>query len=407
MGKPKAKAKKNIEENEFLNDLIEEVKSIDNSQDDVEDDSLNSQYNILTPATRSKISDDQKINPLFMDSVARDSGARKSSKDDQDSSELPTVFAHLNENIKAPKLRMGREDGPSDEREVDRSNLTTPSNEQIPKFPSETYRSNSDQSTSTAATMSSTAATTEADRTIAVEGAKGNRAILQEKVATGALRGTRNGQVYTSLDASLAQSETLKIAQTRIKELEIEIDRLRTENDDLASAGDVVTRRVEDLQIRVHRLEKEKSELADQSKNEQLILKGNLQFKDAELSKAKVKLDDLDMRIKSDFRKIRVRERELENRLELVRGEKQALMRAKDEKILDLQRRLDQYKSELDLYRSKVQDLNKIMESQHDQMQKTVRALRIALVNLEHEDSSDMQVENSSERDSEDQKKAK
>ena len=161
------------------------------------------------------------------------------------------------------------------------------------------------------------------------------------------------------------------------------------------------------MQIRVHRLEKEKGDLADQSRNEQLILKGNLQFKDAELSKAKAKLDDLDMRIKSDFRKIRVRERELENRLELVRGEKQALMRAKDEKILDLQRRLDQYKSELDLYRSKVQDLNKIMESQHDQMQKTVRALRIALVNLEHEDSSDMQVENSSERDSEDQKKAK
>lgn len=405
MGKPKAKAKKNIEENEFLNDLIDEVKSIDNSQDDVEDDSLNSQYNILSPATRSKIDDDQKINPLFMDSVAVESDSGRGNKDSSD--DLPTVFAHLNENIKAPKLRMGQEDGPRDESEVDASNLTTPSNEQIPKFPPETLRGNSDQSTSTAATMSSTAVNTEADRTIAVEGAKGNRAILQEKVATGALRGTRNGQVYTSLDASLAQSETLKIAQTRIKELEIEIDRLRTENDDLASAGDVVTRRVEDLQIRVHRLEKEKGDLADQSRNEQLILKGNLQFKDAELSKAKAKLDDLDMRIKSDFRKIRVRERELENRLELVRGEKQALMRAKDEKILDLQRRLDQYKSELDLYRSKVQDLNKIMENQHDQMQKTVRALRIALVNLEHEDSSDMQVENSSERDSEDQKKAK
>ena len=55
MGKPKAKAKKNIEENEFLNDLIDEVKSIDNSQNDVEDDSLNSQYNILSPATRSRL----------------------------------------------------------------------------------------------------------------------------------------------------------------------------------------------------------------------------------------------------------------------------------------------------------------------------------------------------------------
>ena len=393
MGKAKSKAKKSIEENEFLNDLIDEVKSIDGSDDEVEDDSLSSQFNMLTPSSRAD-SSGGKHNPLFANN-----NSEKNPDDD-----LPTVFAHIRKDIKAPNLKKSTAQEKAVEVEIeDKSNdLTTPSIEPEPKV-----EKNESQNTSTAATMGSTVANAEPDRTIAVAGARGNRAILQEKVAPGALRGTRNGQVYTSLDASLAQAETLKIAQSRIKEMELEIDRLRTENDDLASAGDVVTRRVEDLQIRVHRLEKEKSDLADQSRNELLILRGNLQFKDTELSKAKAKLEDLDMRIKSDFRKIRVRERELENRLELVRGEKQALMRAKDEKILDLQRRLDQYKSELDLYRAKVQDLNKIMENQHDQMQKTVRALRIALVNLEHDDSSDMQVENSSEGDSEDQKKAK
>lgn len=392
MGKPKVRAQKAIEENEFLNDLIDQVNNQNsNNDEEIIDDSASSELHVLTPSTHAD-DDYAKIDPYISNNI----GKSKNNDDD-----LPTVFAHIKKDIKAPKLTHNQ-DADKNPEVVSTSNDKTVASIDYSEKP---VRENTEQDT--AATMGSTVANAESDRTVAVEGARGQRPILQEKVATGALRGTRNGQVYTSLDASLAQSETLKIAQSRIKELEVEIDRLRTENDDLASAGDVVTRRVEDMQIRLHRLEKEKSELAEQSRSEVLILKGNLQYKDSELSKTKAKLDDLDMRIKSDFRKIRVRERELENRLELVRGEKQALMRAKDEKILDLQRKLDQYKSELDLYRAKVQDLNKIMENQHDQMQKTVRALRIALVNLEHEDSSEMQVENSSENDSEDQKKAR
>lgn len=387
MGKAKSKAKKTFEENEFLNDLIEEVKLQDGTDDEVTYDSLSSQFNVLAPSENQKM-----VNVLISEGTSVESN-----HDSTEEENLATVFEHVKKDIKAPKLK------PTSNQQNEQ---TVPSIDAQPHVVQE----QAGQVTATAATNG------ESDRTIAVEGARGNRPILQEKVATGSLKGTRNGQVYTSLDASLAQAETLKIAQARIKELELEADRLRMENDDLASAGDVVTRRVEDLQIRLHRLEKEKSDLKDQSKNELLILKGNLQFKEKELSKTKAKLEDLDMRIKSDFRKIRVRERELENRLELVRGEKQALVRNKDEKILDLQRKLDQYKSEIDLYRAKVHDLNKIMESQHDQMQKTIRALRIALVNLEHEDNEgsegnedkhDLQAENFSENDSKEQKKAR
>ena len=400
MGKVKPKAKKSIEENEFLNDLIDEVKAQDNSEDEMSDE-LSEKFNVLAPHTR-KDNDDHRIN-LFAESRAGDS-----------SDDLPTVFKHIRKDIKAPKLRQSLHGDDNDEvvnveQEEEPQRPQPRANDKTIASADSMNSSNQDTAAqnSTLATAGATVPNGEPDRTIAVEGARGGRPVLQERVASGALKGTRSGQVYTSLDASLAQAETLKIAQSRIKELEIEIDRLRTENDDLASAGDVVTRRVEDLQIRLHRLEKEKHDLQDQSKSEMLILRGNLQFKETELSKTKAKLEDLDMRMKSDFRKIRVRERELENRLELVRGEKQALMRAKDEKILDLQRKLDQYKSELDLYRAKVQDLNKIMENQHDQMQKTIRALRIALVNLEHEDSSDTQTESSSEEDSDEMKKAK
>lgn len=386
MGKPK-KSKKTVEDNEFLKDLIDEVKSIDGSDDEDSDESLSGQFDVLGART-SQDSSYKKIDAFLSDNVAQN-----------EEEQLPTVFAHIKKDIRAPKLKQSENLVTADKSEAQNNDKTLPSID-----PS----ASTSQDTAAQNTMS-IASGTNADRTVAVEGARGNRPLLQEKVVSGSLKGTRNGQVYTSLDASLAQAETLKIAQSRIKELEIEIDRIRQENDDLASAGDVVTRRMEDLQIRLHRLEKEKGDLQDRSRSELLILKGNLQYKETELSKTKARLEDLDLRVKSDFRKIRVRERELENRLELVRSEKQALMRSKDEKILDLQRKLDQYKSELDMYRAKVQDLNKLMENQHDQMQKTIRALRVALINLEHDESSTDQGRNhsSSEDDSDDERKAK
>jgi DNA-binding XRE family transcriptional regulator len=374
MGKAKARAKNQNDENEFLNDLINEIKLDEDSDDEVSDDSdsLSERFSVLSPD--KAIKNDKPIKDPFKSIYDSD-------YDSDD--ELPTAFANIKKGIKV--------EASSDQRaETPESSNQNRSNEKTIV---------SDPTAQTARNTETIATSEEPDRTVAVTGARG-RQVIQEKVATGALKGTRNGQVYTSLDASLAQSETLKIAQTRIKELEIEVDRLRTENDDLASAGDIVTRRVEDLQIKLLRIEKEKADIVDQSRNEILILKGNLQYKETELSKTKAKLEDLEIRIKTDFRKIRVRERELENRLELVRGEKQALMRAKDEKILELQRKLDQYKSELDLYRDKVQDLNKNMESQQEQMQKTIRALRIAMINLENDELNESRKTSSSEEES-------
>jgi chromosome segregation ATPase len=346
----------------------------EDSDDEVSDDSdsLSERFSVLSPD--KAIKNDKPIKDPFKSIYDSD-------YDSDD--ELPTAFANIKKGIKVEASSEQRAETPESSNQ-NRSNEKTIV---------------SDPTAQTARNTETIATSEEPDRTVAVTGARG-RQVIQEKVATGALKGTRNGQVYTSLDASLAQSETLKIAQTRIKELEIEVDRLRTENDDLASAGDIVTRRVEDLQIKLLRIEKEKADIVDQSRNEILILKGNLQYKETELSKTKAKLEDLEIRIKTDFRKIRVRERELENRLELVRGEKQALMRAKDEKILELQRKLDQYKSELDLYRDKVQDLNKNMESQQEQMQKTIRALRIAMINLENDELNESRKTSSSEEES-------
>ncbi|PWU12536.1 MAG: hypothetical protein C5B49_16200, partial [Bdellovibrio sp.] len=99
------------------------------------------------------------------------------------------------------------------------------------------------------------------------------------------------------------------------------------------------------------------------------------------------KVEELESRMSTDVKKVRVRERELENRLELARLEKTALIRSKDETILDLKRTIDLLNAELESYKQKTLDLQQKIEDVQEQVGRTVRALRLALSNLETDET--------------------
>lgn len=191
------------------------------------------------------------------------------------------------------------------------------------------------------------------------------------------------------IDAQLQQAETLRLAQQRLSELEKLLDRTRQENEELSSVVEVARSRAEDLQHQVHRFEKNKNDVRDQLQVEIGIHKDNLQSKDFELSKMKLKVDELDLRLQSDLKKVRVRERDLENRLELSKVEKNALVKSKDETILDLKRKMDLLNSDVENYKNRIIELNQRLESNQEQFARTVRALRLALTNLESSENKD------------------
>lgn len=192
--------------------------------------------------------------------------------------------------------------------------------------------------------------------------------------------------------AALAQSENLRIAQGRIIELEQEVERLRVENEELAAAGETFRRKSDELSSRSEDLENRYENAVSSHSEEKALLLENKESLRRDLEGSKAKAEDLELRISTNIQKIRVRERELENRLELVKMEGAALIRSKDEMILDLKRQMDQLGLELNNYRTKSQELNRMILDKQDILRRTVKALRLALTMLEGDEESSTPV---------------
>jgi len=192
----------------------------------------------------------------------------------------------------------------------------------------------------------------------------------------------------STTEAALARSENLRIAQNRILELEQEVERVRIENEQLAAAGETFRRRADELLGRVESAEAKCESIKNMADEEKQLLQESLEGKERQYQGVQSKIEELEARLSTNIQKIRVRERELENRLELVRMESAALIRSKDELILDLKRQMDQLNMELENYRTKGQELNKSINDKQEMLRRTVKALRLALSMLEGEDEA-------------------
>ena len=187
----------------------------------------------------------------------------------------------------------------------------------------------------------------------------------------------------TQVEAQIGIADNLRMVQSRLQQLENELERVRQDNEKLQAQLDESASQNLEFTKQIENLERMRSEVVDQYSAEMQILRDNLRESEKSLARSLQQNEQLEARIGQDFRKIRVRERELENRLEIAKIEKDALLRAKDEVILDLKRKLDENSAEINTYKSRIVELNKVIETNNQQLIRTVRTLRLALTNLE------------------------
>jgi hypothetical protein len=196
------------------------------------------------------------------------------------------------------------------------------------------------------------------------------------------------GSAFSSAEATLKQSESLRIAQSRITELEQELERLRRENEQLSTAGETLRRRTDELLSKTENMEIQLKEAEKIHDEEKKVFRGQLQQKDREALELRGRIEEMEGRLESNFKKIRVRERELEHRLEIIKMESATLVSTKDKMILELKRQIDQLRHENDFGKQKAQELFSQFKDKQDTIRRVVRALRIALTILEGDEDS-------------------
>ncbi len=188
-----------------------------------------------------------------------------------------------------------------------------------------------------------------------------------------------------SLEAALKQSEYLKVAQSKVNSLEKQIDTLKSENEVLSASAIVLKKKYEEMTAKFE-------SLLEEQRAKITILTEDLEHKShviGELEKKNHKIqssnEEFKLLVDDKLQQVRVKERELQNRLEILQHEGDVVITSKDETILDLKKQMDQMNFELDSYKAQSKDLNQQIQNLKDQIRRGAKALRAALGALEQE----------------------
>ena len=196
---------------------------------------------------------------------------------------------------------------------------------------------------------------------------------------------------------ALTLSNHLKIAEKKIKELEQNNEDLRLDNEKLLVAGEALKEAADKFsnenKAMKSNYKEEKLSWADQ-KND---LENKAEDQSAEIESLKMKIGVLEKHLSRDIKKTRVRERELENRLELKQNEMESVIREKDQTLL-------KFKQELDFLREKEEqsrnDRRQWVEQRvqdKDRKHRAVQSLQLSLKLLEENSEKDFSLEEKSE----------
>jgi len=189
-----------------------------------------------------------------------------------------------------------------------------------------------------------------------------------------------------SLEAALKQSEYLRIAQGKVKELEKRLETVTKENETLSASALVLQKKCDQLAHQLDALKQDQKAKAELYKDEIVLKDKIVRAIEKEKEDLKRKNDEMSAITNEKIQQIRLREKELQNRLEILQHEGDVIITNKDETILDLKKEIDQLNYEIENYKVQSRELNKELQDQKEQMRRSIKALRLALNLLENDE---------------------
>lgn len=197
----------------------------------------------------------------------------------------------------------------------------------------------------------------------------------------------KRGNSGDSLDGE-AEAEGLRLTQKRVIGLETQVSRLIHENESLSQASMASQKRSEDYLEEIQTLKTRLADLEDTHKREMQMLREVNEAKEHRILELVKSQDILQAQLDGDRSGSRKREKDLAHKLEIVKMEEAAIIKSKDQLILDLKRKIDRHQLEAENFRKKGQVHYQKLQDKNKVIRGVVRALRIALVKLDSDSES-------------------
>ena len=196
--------------------------------------------------------------------------------------------------------------------------------------------------------------------------------------------------------AQAPDTETLKkYLMLREQDVAVLSNQLKTIREQVAALEDTIQHEkgkntehsftIAEYQRRVENFEKEKANAIEQSQNELNDVRFELKVKtdkakvmESQLREALTETEKIKDRVRMDIRKIRVREKELENRLEIIKKDSEALLAARESKIIELKRKLDLLEFNMDLLQDQYSNEKDHNSRLSERLERAAQVLRVA-----------------------------
>jgi chromosome segregation ATPase len=182
--------------------------------------------------------------------------------------------------------------------------------------------------------------------------------------------------------------DQLQQYQAYLKRVNQQSEGLEGRQRDLIAELETLKRREESARIELkHFKERQAEEIAaiKGEYEERLRRSGNYE---AEVNELVQKREQWRERVKQDLNRIKLKERELENRYELLKRDMQALLDSKDKHVLELKKRTDAQDLELESLEEKLRRLNRTMSGVEAKKRRLIETLRLALALLDNIDQA-------------------
>ncbi|MEI6093009.1 MAG: hypothetical protein WCQ47_04915 [bacterium] len=187
-----------------------------------------------------------------------------------------------------------------------------------------------------------------------------------------------------------AESWSSNQSINKAEELEQKILKLEEDNKKQKALLDARKIEINEYRTRIGDAEAENKKLRGELSNSESNIRINFE---AQLNKATIieekynnlakAHEEMKAKIRRDIRKIRTREKELANKLDMMKSDSETLLVAKDHKILQLKQHIDNLEFEIESLKDKNVTLQEEAKDTEEKAQRVIKALRLSTSLLE------------------------